>query len=578
MDSESVNSSSTTTTLDDEYSSSLVGAIDEGTSSTRFLVFSSKTLQVITHHQIKLNQITPRPGWVEMDPIDILHKTKQCMEQTCLKLVQLRFDPGRIKAIGVTNQRETTIVWSRKTGLPFYNAIVWCDMRTEELADQYARLAGGKGAFQKRCGLFIHPYFSALKLRWLLDNVPSVAEAARTGDMLCGTVDTWLIWHLTAGASYVTDVSNASRTLLMNLRSMDWDRRLLNFFKLDPTLLARICSSSEIYGSVNVPGSAVNGVPISGCLGDQQAALVGEGCFEETSMKNTYGTGCFLLANTGRKPVFSKHGLLTTVAYKFGPNAPAVYALEGSVAVAGQAIDWLGSNLGLFDTHDQCDELLSESQNVNHNMTESCVYFVPAFSGLYAPYWHAQARGVILGLTAQAGRAQLVRAAFEAVCFQTRDIVEAVCRDSGHAPSPTTAMKLLADGGLTKNDHLMQMQADLLGCAVRRAQMSESTALGAAIAAGLAQGVSLWSLQDVIDQAPVFDEFRPKLNAYERDFRYLKWKDAVERSKNWTKSARRCWTSLELLENLLWPMVVPGAAFLSGIAIAVLVQRCACKS
>lgn len=558
--------------LNDEYNSDLIAAIDEGTSSTRFLVFSAKTFQVITYHQVNLTLMEPKPSWIEIDPLEILNATLECMQKTCEKLSQLQFDLRRIKAVGVTNQRETTVVWDKRTGKPLYNAIVWCDMRTEELSERLATKCGGKGALQKRCGLFIHPYFSALKLRWLLENVPEVAAAAQSGSLMAGTVDTWLIWNLTGGVdsgAYVTDVSNASRTMLMNIRSLNWDKKLLKTFDLSDSYLPQIKSSSEIYGYIKIFDESkfpLNGVPISGCLGDQQAALVGETCFEEMSCKNTYGTGCFLLKNTGSRPVFSRHGLLTTVAYKFGPNQPPVYALEGSVAVAGQCLTWLRDNLDFFRDYDHCDQLLQSA----HDSGDGSVYFVPAFSGLYAPYWHPQARGLIIGLTTFTRKAHIIKAAFEAVCYQTRDILEAMCKDTGGA-SVLSRIKLRADGGMTKNDLFMQMQADLLGATVRRDHMTESTSLGAAIAAGLASGVALWTLEQVIAQPPVADDFKPMMNPYERDSKYQKWKDAVARSKNWTKSDQSSTSSIWC--EIVSPLIVPGAALLAGV----FVTTCVCK-
>uniref|UniRef100_A0A915JI23 glycerol kinase n=1 Tax=Romanomermis culicivorax TaxID=13658 RepID=A0A915JI23_ROMCU len=392
---------------------------------------------------------------------------------------------------------------------------------------------------------------------------------------MTGTIDTWLIWNLTGGLDcgvYITDVTNASRTMLMNIRSLNWDTKLLTFFELDQSYLPEIRSSSEIYGHIKVNSIeqdstefSLNGVPISGCLGDQQAALVGEACFEEMSCKNTYGTGCFLLSNTGLRPVFSKHGLLTTVAYKFGPNQPPCYALEGSVAVAGQCLKWLRDNLDFFNDYDQCDEMIRSVQD------DSEVYFVPAFSGLYAPYWHSQARGIIIGLTSFTRKGHILKAAFEAVCYQTRDILEAMCKDSGGAATPSK-VKLLADGGMTKNDYFMQMQADLLGTTIRRDHLTESTSLGVAIAAGLAPGVQLWTMEQVLAMPTLSDDFKPKMNSYERDSKYQKWKDAVSRCQNWTRSGAQS-SSPSIWSEIFEPLLLPTAALCTGALITVCIQR-----
>ncbi|XP_071210470.1 glycerol kinase-like isoform X2 [Salvelinus alpinus] len=503
----------------------LVAAIDQGTSSTRFLVFNSKTAELLSHHQVGIKQSFPKEGWVEEDPKEILQSVYECMERTCEKLGQLNIDISNIKAVGVTNQRETTLVWDKETGEPLYNAIVWLDLRTQSTVERLINSTPGKNKnhLKHKTGLPISTYFSAVKLRWLMDNVEEVAEAILTNRAMFGTVDSWLIWCLTGGKSggvHVTDVTNASRTMLFNIHTLDWDPELCKYFDVPMEILPQVKSSSEIYGSMN--SGSLAGVPISGCLGDQSAALVGQMCFQDGQAKNTYGTGCFLLRNTGIKPVMSDHGLLTTLAYKLGKDAPAYYALEGSVAIAGAVVRWLKDNLGIIQSSAEIEKLAGDVGS-----SYGC-YFVPAFSGLYAPYWEPSARGIICGLTQFTNRSHLAFAALEAVCFQTREILEAMNQDYGVPLS-----QLQVDGGMTSNRLLMQLQADVLCIPVVKPSMSETTALGAAMAAGAAEGVGVWSLTPGNLTTIPTDKYQPMINLEESEFRFARWKKAVQKAMNW---------------------------------------------
>ncbi|XP_004571288.1 glycerol kinase isoform X1 [Maylandia zebra] len=509
----------------------LVAAIDQGTSSTRFLVFNSKTAELLSHHQVEIKQSFPKEGWVEEDPKEILQSVYECMERTCEKLTQLNIDISNIKAIGVTNQRETTLVWDKETGEPLYNAIVWLDLRTQSTVERLINKTPGrnKNHLKHKTGLPISTYFSAVKLRWLMDNVDEVHQAVVSHRAMFGTVDSWLIWCLTGGKSggvHCTDVTNASRTMLFNIHTMDWDPELCKYFGIPMEILPRVRSSSEIYGLMKICSSrksgALSGIPISGCLGDQSAALVGQMCFQDGQAKNTYGTGCFLLRNTGVKPVMSEHGLLTTVAYKLGRDKPACYALEGSVAIAGAVVRWLQDNLGIIGSSEELEKLAASVG------TSYGCYFVPAFSGLYAPYWEPSARGIICGLTQFTNKSHLAFAALEAVCFQTREILDAMNQDSG---IPLTQLQV--DGGMTSNKLLMQLQADILCIPVVKPSMPETTALGAAMAAGAAEGVSVWSLNPEDLSEVTSEKFEPQINPEESEFRYARWKKAVEKSMNW---------------------------------------------
>ncbi|XP_063868538.1 glycerol kinase-like isoform X5 [Scylla paramamosain] len=440
----------------------LVGAVDQGTSSTRFLVFSATTGEVLTYHQVEVAQHYPKEGWVEQDCNELLKSVHTCILKAVENLKSLEIDPGDIKAVGITNQRETTVVWDRTTGLPLCNAIVWLDARTASTAEAILKETPGqnKDYLKDLCGLPISTYFSAVKLRWLLDNLPEVQEAAAQGNLLFGTVDSWLLWNLTGGLDgglHVTDVTNASRTMLMNISTLQWDANLCKFFKIPMSILPEIRSSSEIYGYITK--GPLLGIPISGVLGDQQAALVGQMCLSRGQAKNTYGTGCFLLYNTGTQIVQSEHGLLTTVGYKLGKKSPTIYALEGSVAIAGAAVTWLRDNLHVIKSSTDIEPLAKKVKD------SGGVYFVPAFSGLFAPYWRSDARGTICGLTQASTSAHLARAVLEAVCFQTREILDAMQKDSG-----ITLNKLQVDGGMTCNNTLMQLQADIAGVPVDSTQ------------------------------------------------------------------------------------------------------------
>lgn len=509
----------------------LVAAIDQGTSSTRFLVFNAKTAELLSHHQVEIQQSFPKEGWVEEDPKEILQSVYECMDRTCEKLTQLNIDISNIKAVGVTNQRETTLVWDKETGEPLYNAIVWLDLRTQSTVERLINKTPGrnKNHLKHKTGLPISTYFSAVKLRWLMDNVEEVHKAVLSHRAMFGTVDSWLIWCLTGGKKggvHCTDVTNASRTMLFNIHTMDWDPDLCKYFDIPMEILPKVRSSSEIYGLMKISSSlksgALTGVPISGCLGDQSAALVGQMCFQDGQAKNTYGTGCFLLRNTGSKPVMSDHGLLTTVAYKLGRDKPACYALEGSVAIAGAVVRWLKDNLGIIQTSTELEKLAASVG------TSYGCYFVPAFSGLYAPYWEPSARGIICGLTQFTNKSHLAFAALEAVCFQTREILDAMNQDSG-----IPLNQLQVDGGMTSNRLLMQLQADILCIPVVKPSMPETTALGAAMAAGAAEGVSVWSLSPEDLTEVTSEKFEPQINPEESEFRYARWKKAVQRAMNW---------------------------------------------
>ncbi|KAK2180002.1 hypothetical protein NP493_463g02056 [Ridgeia piscesae] len=454
-----------------------------------FQIFDSKSAKVVASHQLEIKQLFPNAGWVEEDPKEILSTVKQCIEKAVGKLSSLKLNAADIKAIGITNQRETTVAWDKETGEPLSNAIVWMDVRTAGICDALISgpAGGDKDFLREKCGLPLSTYFSALKMRWLMDNVDAVKTAIAKGRCLFGTVDTWVVWNLTGGKNggrHLTDVTNASRTMLMDLRTLQWHTELCKFFDIPKEVLPEICSSSEIYGEVK--DGVLKNIPISGILGDQQAALVGQCCFEKGQAKNTYGTGCFLLTNTGTEPVISKHGLLTTLGYKLGKNAPTHYALEGSVAIAGASVRWLRDNLGIIKNSADVEPLAASVTD-----TKGC-YFVPAFTGLFCPYWRSDARGIICGLTQLTTKAHISRACLEAVCFQTAELLEAFQLDSGFEVS-----KLLVDGGMTANKLLMQIQADVTGVPVVVPSMCETTALGAAMAAGAAEGVEVWDLTAV---------------------------------------------------------------------------------
>ena len=494
-----------------------IGAIDQGTTSTRFIVFDAEG-RIISAAQKEHEQIYPKPGWVEHDPAEILLKTIQVAEEA-LKTAGIPLN--ELAAVGITNQRETTVVWEKKTGKAIANAIVWQDTR---VADEVARYAanGGQNRFREATGLPLSTYFSSMKARWLLQHVAGAKQRASSGELLFGTIDTFLVWHLTGGTNggvHVTDVTNASRTQLLNLKTLQWDSSLLQEFEIPQSMLPAVKSSSEIYGEAVIP--ALKGIPLAGILGDQQAALAGQACFLPGDVKNTYGTGCFLLMNTGEKIVPSKHGLLTTVAYKFG-SAPAHYALEGSIAISGALVQWLRDNLGIIAKSSDVETL---ARTVDDN---GGVYFVPAFSGLYAPYWKDSARGIIAGLTRYANKGHLARAVLEATAYQTRDVVEAMEKDAG------IALKgVRVDGGMVANELLLQFQADILNREVVRPIVQETTALGAAYAAGLAVG--FYPGIDALRENWKADRvWNSQMEQAKRDQLYRGWKKAVTRSFDWT--------------------------------------------
>ncbi|HKT48318.1 MAG TPA: glycerol kinase GlpK [Candidatus Acidoferrales bacterium] len=496
-----------------------IGAIDQGTTSTRFMVFD-RSGRIVAVAQKEHQQIYPKPGWVEHDALEILRRTEEVIAEA---LAQRGLRAADLAAIGITNQRETTVVWERSTGRPIANALVWQDTRVDEEVARFSA-AGGQDRFRAQTGLPLSTYFSSLKLRWLLQNVPGAKERAAAGELLFGTIDAFLVWNLTGGAkggAHITDVTNASRTQLLNLQTLEWDKDLLAAFEIPAVMLPKVCASSEIYGEAKL--AAVGGVPVAGILGDQQAALVGQACFRPGEAKNTYGTGCFLLMNTGERAVASKCGLLTTVAYQFGGEA-ARYALEGSVAITGALVQWLRDNLGMISSSGDIEAL---ARTVNDN---GGVYFVPAFSGLFAPYWKETARGVIAGLTRYVNRGHLARAVLEATAFQTREVVEAMEKDSGIA-----LQNLRVDGGMVVNELLMQFQADILNREVVRPVIRETTALGAAYAAGLA--VKFFSgLEELRSNWAVDRTWHPQLEEARRQQLYREWKKAVTRSFDWVET------------------------------------------
>ena len=492
-----------------------VGAIDQGTTSSRFIVFDKRgAIKAVAQREHE--QIFPKPGWVEHDPKEIWHNTQLVMKEACKKA---EIEPSKLKAIGITNQRETTLIWDRHTGEPLHNALVWQDTRNDALVAKFAK-DGGIDRFRKTTGLPLASYFAGLKLRWLLDNVKGARKKARAGDVLFGTIDTWMIWNLTGGKDgglHVTDVTNASRTQLMSLKTLAWDEGMLRAFDIPPDMLPAIRSSSEVYGESRAP---FEGVPIAGVLGDQQAALFGQTCFKPGEAKNTYGTGCFVLMNTGEKPVQSKAGLVTTLAYKLGDQKP-VYALEGSIAVTGSLVQWLRDNLGIIKTAPDIEAL---ARTVEDN---GDVYFVPAFSGLYAPHWKESARGVVAGLTRYANKGHIARAALESTAYQTRDVLVAMEKDS-----KIPIKELRSDGGMVANDLLMQFQADILDVPVVRPKITETTALGAAYAAGLA--TDYWkSTAELADNWGVDHRWHPKMASKMRDALTASWSKAVTRSFDW---------------------------------------------
>lgn len=495
-----------------------VMAIDQGTTSSRAIVFD-RNGNIVSSSQKEHEQIFPRAGWVEHDPVEIWDNIREVIGSALSKSNLTSHD---IATVGITNQRETAVVWDRTTGRPIYNAIVWQDTRTQDIVDELAR-NGGVDRFKKRVGLPLATYFSGTKIKWILDNVEGARAKADAGDLIFGTTDSWVVWNLTGGSAdggiHITDVTNASRTMFMDLETLQWDINILEAFDVPPSMMPEIRSSSEVYGTVH-HSQLLRGVPVAGILGDQQAATFGQAAFGKGEAKNTYGTGCFLIFNTGEEIVHSSNGLLTTLAYKLGGEKPH-YALEGSIAVTGSLIQWLRDNLGLIDSAPEVEALAASVPD------NGGAYFVPAFSGLFAPYWRPDARGALVGLTRFVTRAHIARAALEATAFQTREVLEAVNADSG-----VSLTELKVDGGMVANDALMQFQADILGVAVVRPRIVETTALGAAYAAGLAIGY--W--KDLGELTANWGEDKrwvPKMNDAER-FRQLRlWKKAVTKSMDW---------------------------------------------
>ena len=491
-------------------------AIDQGTTSSRAIVFNHEG-RVVATGQKEHEQIFPKAGWVEHDAKEIWTNIREVVG---IALADAQVNKDHLAAVGVTNQRETTLVWDKNTGEPVYNAIVWQDTRTAKIVDELG--GGDQDKYKDRVGLPLATYFSGPKVKWILDNVEGAREKAEAGDLVMGNMDTWVIWNLTGGTDggvHVTDVTNASRTMLMDLKTLSWDADIAADMGIPMSMLPEIKSSSEVYGEGREAG-LLGGVPIAGDLGDQQAATFGQAAFEVGMAKNTYGTGCFMIMNTGEELVPSKNGLLTTVCYKIGDNKP-IYALEGSIAVTGSLVQWLRDNLRMFDSAPEVEQLATQVED------NGGVYVVPAFSGLFAPYWKSDARGAIVGLTRYVNRNHIARAVLEATAFQTREVLDAMEADSG-----VTLSELKVDGGMTMNDTLMQFQADQLGVDVVRPVVAETTALGAAYAAGIAGGY--WNgEQDVIDNWAEDKRWTPNMDQDERERLYRQWKKAVTRTFDW---------------------------------------------
>lgn len=499
-----------------------VGAIDQGTTSTRFMIFNHSG-QAVSAHQLEHEQIYPQAGWVEHDPLEIWDRTQDVIRGA---LQQSGVKANELAAIGVTNQRETTVVWNKNTGEPYYNAVVWQDTRTDTICDELAA-DGGEDRFRPTTGLPISTYFSGPKIKWLLDNVDGLRAAAERGDAIFGNIDTWVIWNLTGGpdgGAHVTDVTNASRTMLMDLKTLDWDDEILKVLDIPRQMLPEIRPSSDpdLYGTTPAGGAVGAAVPVCGALGDQQGALVGQTCYSPGEAKNTYGTGNFMLLNTGTEAVPSESGLLTTVAYKMG-DAPAVYALEGSIAITGALVQWLRDNLDFFDFSQHVEDYAKQVDD------SGGIYIVPAFSGLFAPYWRRRARGVVVGLTRYINKNHICRAALEATAYQTLDVADAMEKDSG-----VKLEALKVDGGMVYNELLMQFQADILDVPVIRPQVAETTALGSAYAAGYAVG--FWDDIEALRENWLVDKtWEPAMEEEERQELAHGWKKAIERSFNWVE-------------------------------------------
>ncbi|XVE89043.1 hypothetical protein DITRI_Ditri19aG0118200 [Diplodiscus trichospermus] len=507
-----------------------IGSVDQGTTSTRFIIYD-KSARPIGSHQVEFTQFYPEAGWVEHDPMEILESVRLCIAKAVDKATAdgYNVDSG-LKAIGLTNQRETTLLWSKSTGCPLYNAIVWMDARTSSVCRKLEKeLPGGRTHFVESCGLPISTYFSAVKLLWLMENVDAVKAAIQKGDALFGTIDTWLIWNLTGGVNgglHVTDVSNASRTMLMDLKTLDWDKTTLETLGIPAKILPKIVSNSEVIGKIS-KGWPIHGIPIAGCLGDQHAAMVGQAC-RKGEAKSTYGTGAFILLNTGNEIVKSNHGLLSTLAFKLGPKAPTNYALEGSIAIAGAAVQWLRDSLGIISSASEIESLALQVDSTGG------VYFVPAFNGLFAPWWRDDARGVCIGITRFTSKAHIARAVLESMCFQVKDVLDSMHKDAGEkgeVKNEKGEFVLRVDGGATVNNLLMQIQADLLGSPVVRPADIETTALGAAYAAGLA--VRVWKEDEIFasgQKVKTSTIFRPILSEELRKKKVDSWCKAVSRT------------------------------------------------
>jgi glycerol kinase len=501
-----------------------VGALDQGTSSTRFIVFDHDGSEVASH-QLEHGQILPRPGWVEHDPLEILERAGTAVQAA---LSKAKLSPADLAAVGLTNQRETTVVWDRTTGLPYMNAIVWQDTRTDRIVAELAQGAGGE-LVRQRTGLPPATYFSAGKLQWILESSDTVRRAAQEGTALFGTIDTWLLWNLTGGKNggkHVTDVTNASRTMLMDLSSLAWDDDLLALFHVPREMLPEICPSSAFYGEIPIEGTSPRRPPLTADLGDQHAAMVGQVCLRPGEAKNTYGTGNFLLLNTGTQIRRSTSGLLSTLCYQM-EGAPPIYALEGSIAVTGAAVQWLRDQLGIIGGASEVEQLAGSVEDAGG------VYFVPAFSGLFAPYWRSDARGAIVGLTRASTKAHLARATLEAICYQTKDVLLAMEQDLGLGLE-----ELKVDGGITSNRLCMQLQADILGVPVSKPAVPETTALGAAYAAGCAVGY--WAGDDDLRRNwREAQRWEPRWDEDRRQAGYAGWKKAVARSLEWAETGAK---------------------------------------
>jgi glycerol kinase len=499
-----------------------VGAVDQGTTSSRFIIFDEHG-RIVGMDQKEHEQIYPRPGWVEHDPMEIWNNTREVIRGA---LTKSGIKGSELSSIGITNQRETTVVWDRSTGTPFYNAIVWQCTRTHEICKGLIA-DGGQDRFRDVTGLPVATYFSGPKIKWILDNVPEARQAAQRGNAMYGTIETWIIWWLTGGprgGAHVTDVTNASRTMLMDLHSLSWDENILKILDIPNSGLPRIVPSSDdaTWGPTSEDGPLGARVPVCGAVGDQQAALVGQTCFAPGEAKNTYGTGCFLLMHTGHEPIHSRHGLITTLAYQFSGRKPS-YCLEGSIAIAGALVQWLRDNLQMFSSAPEIEDL---ARRVEDN---GGMYIVPAFSGLYAPYWRPDARGVMVGLTRYINRNHIARAVLEATAYQTRDIVEAMNKDSG-----VELKTLKVDGGMVYNELLMQFQSDILNVPVVRPKVAETTCLGAAYAAGIASG--FWSGREELYNNWEEDKtWHPDMDEKVRAEGYHGWQKAVERTLNWVE-------------------------------------------